>query len=118
MSSFYVTYPGFENHSLALPGQKSIKVGIFKSKHDGQTYVNKRYGQSTLHLCKYKPDIDFESMKEIEKLVLNRLEDAGFSKQHGKKEHFIIHNSKRREKEFIAEVLKLYTVYCDALWSQ
>ena len=114
MSSFYVTYPGFENHSLALPGHKSIKVGIFKGKHNGQKYVNKRYGQSTLHLCVYKPDIDFESMKTIEKLVLTGLEEADFSKQHGKREHFIIPNSKTRRKEFVTTVNMLYAVYCAA----
>ena len=73
MSSFYVTLPAFENHSLGLPGKRSIKTGIFSGKRDPQRYVNARYGQSTLYLCVHFHGISFDQMKNIERETLSQL---------------------------------------------
>ena len=110
MSSFYVTLPGFENHSLGLPGKRSIKTGIFRGNRDGQRYVNARYGQSRLYLCVYLRGISFDQMKKIERKTLSRLIHChGYIKQHGKKEHFIISNKKSDRVNFVKDVQNLYS---------
>ena len=115
MSSYYIAYPGFENHSLALPGKKTIKVGIFTGKRDGQRYVNGRYGQSTLHTCSYMP-FSFETMKKIERRVLHELQATyGYRRQHGKKEHFIIRATISERKKFVERVKELYRI-CSAIY--
>ena len=116
MSSVYVTYPGFENHDLVMQGKKnikSIKVGIFSGRGDGQDYVNGRYGQSQLHMCLHTR-VNFTRMKDIERRVLLELQQRhGFVRQHGKKEHFIIPNSKVHRRMFVACVKALYEDYCN-----
>jgi hypothetical protein len=112
-SSVYVTYPGYENHSLNMPGKKSIKVGICQGNPDGQAYVNKRYGQSRLHSCMYKRRVDFDTMKMVERRVLSKLQALGYRRQHGKKEHFIIPNRATERKKFVDHVQALYNSYFD-----
>lgn len=115
MSSYYVTEPGFENHSLGLPGKLSIKVGIRSNrvKCDGQRYVNGRYGPSRLHLFVNK-SIDFETMGKVEKDVLRELQITHrYRRQHGKKEHFIIADNEVAKERFTKHVKSLYTFYYD-----
>ena len=114
MASGYVTEPGFENHSLALPGMITVKAGIFGGKHDGQAYVNRRYGQSKLHWCIYIKHISFEQMKVIEKwVVLDLVRIYGYNKQHGKREHFIIPCTRKDIQVFVRRVIDLYSLYTD-----
>jgi hypothetical protein len=114
MPSAYATEPGFENHSLALPGMITIKVGIFAGKHEGQAYVNRRYGHSKLHWCIYIEHISFEKMKVIEKCVLQDLVSIhGYKKQHGKREHFIIPYTRKDIQVFVRRVIDLYSLYTD-----
>jgi hypothetical protein len=110
MASFYVTCPGFENHSLGLQGEESMKQGIFKGKRNGQKYVNGRYGLSKLHTCSYMP-VPFETMKNIERRVLLELQFThGYRRQHGKKEHFIIRATISERKKFVERVKELYRI--------
>jgi hypothetical protein len=114
MSSGYVAEPGFENHSLGLPGMITMKAGICAGEKDGQAYVNRRYGQSKLHWYIYKEEISFEQMKLIEKQVLQDLVSIhGYKKQHGKREHFIIPYTRKDIQVFVRRVIDLYSVYTD-----
>ena len=107
-ASYYVTYPGFENHYFQGTGKVSIKVGICGGKKNGQKYVNGRYGQSRLHLYKYKKLIGIQRMEIIEAQVLSALVQLGYRKQHGKKEHFIIPDEKNEHLKFVNHVSQLY----------
>jgi len=114
MSSIYATEPGFENHSLRLPGMITIKAGICAGEKDGQTYVNGRYGQSKLHWYIYKEGISFEQMKVIEKWVLQDLVSIhGYKKQHGKREHIIIPGTRKDIQLFVRRLIDLYSLYTD-----
>uniref|UniRef100_A0A6C0AME3 Uncharacterized protein n=1 Tax=viral metagenome TaxID=1070528 RepID=A0A6C0AME3_9ZZZZ len=109
MSSYYVTTPAFENHSLRLPGKISIKAGIFGGRRHGQRYVNARYGQSPLHHCSYVSGINKKEIESIETEVLGNLVHLyGYTKQHGKKEHFIIPNHTPMISKFVNDVRDLY----------
>lgn len=110
MSSVYVTIPGYENHSLNIPGKISIKVGIYKGRKAPQIYVNGRYGKSQLHLSLYKKKINFERMKRIEKGVLSELKKK-YKRQHGKKEHFLIPAMYTYINNFTHDVESLYNSY-------
>jgi hypothetical protein len=107
-SGFYVTDPGYENHYYKGTGTVSIKAGICSGKHDGQKYVNHRYGLSRLHLYQYKPEVSFERMQFIERQVLSGLVNLGYRKQYCKKEHFIIPNKKSARIKFVNDVKNLY----------
>jgi hypothetical protein len=109
MASVYVTLPGFENHSLNLPGKNTIKQGIRKETGDPQKYVNGRYGSSEVLLWIYFDTMTFDEAKRLEKIVLRQLvQDYHYAKQHGKKEHFIIPIGYKARKKFADIVKDLY----------
>jgi hypothetical protein len=115
-SGFYIARPEDENSSsketLEFKGKRCLKVGIHKGKKNGQKYVNSRYGCSKLYHHRYYNKIPFEKMKKIESRVLYSLQHRyGYTRQHGKKEHFMIPRKKSATLKFLEHVKSLYAEY-------
>ena len=90
----------------------SVKGGIFSGNKNAQNYVNGRYLQSKLYHSKYYNNIPFEKMKKIESHVLSSLQyECGYTRQHGKKEHFMIPRKKSAIMKFVEDVKSLYDKY-------
>jgi hypothetical protein len=115
-SCVYVTKPAIENHqiknTLECQGKMSIKVGIAKGNPDCKRFTTSRYGNSRVHLWEHHPHISFERLHVIERHVLSALVNQyGYKKQHGKKEHFMIPSKKLARKKFVEVVKHLYNKY-------
>jgi hypothetical protein len=124
MPSYYVTYPGCENHSYHVDGKIIIKPGVYNGVENPQAYVNRRYMASPLLKSGRIPNISFDKMKFIETCVLDNLKigrnwyikrgkpesrESGWIKQPLKKEHFII--SDCEESQFVNDVVLLYDYF-------
>jgi hypothetical protein len=115
-SSFYINRPGNENFTskgtLEFMKKISVKTGIYCGKKNCQEYVNHRYGFSKLYYGKYYNNIPFEKMKKIESRVLYSLQHRyGYTRQHGKKEHFMLPRKKSAILKFVEDVKSLYDEY-------
>ena len=106
MPSYYVTYPGCENHSYHVEGKIIIKTGIYKGVKNPQDYVNMRYKASPLLAHGRISKINFNKMYLIEQNVLYNLKKEWKPYM---KEHFIISNSE--ESAFIDRVNYLYDYF-------
>ena len=105
--TYYVTYPGNENHSYKIPGKKIIKTGIYNDLENPQDYVHKRYMKGSPLLASGRVSkITFNKMYEIEQNVLYNLKKEWKSYM---REHFII--SEYEERKFVDHVKNLYDYF-------
>lgn len=104
--TYYVTYPGDENHSYKIPDKIIIKTGIYNDLENPQDYVNKRYKGSPLLASGRVSKITLKKMYAIEQNVLYNLKKEWKSYM---REHFIISEDEGRE--FVDRVKYLYDYF-------